>query len=399
MFADPKDPVSRALFSLPTGLENALGGPQREAVKRAKQASVLFDEVIIESGLRIIEMAPSRVLAVINKSPGTLSPAVLEQARDLPEGSKTGVAVVREGEKVCLYMGTNLPRMEDASYAENDVAARYIGEYHSGILEDLARSGAAWVQVVSISRQPGEEPEILNRELDSLPEEPEDPDLIAKVELTAQEAQEFGHALADSGEVTADQGSGMEVADLSAQGFLASDLAEAIELGRRLDAIPALSGAFATVATERGVPVRLPGEESLGFMVPNFSILPWEAVAEFRDHPGCLEARERLRAFDARAGSEEAPKEIGELRATGEAVADGLFGAVKDLAPKLPDEIARPLAGTAVGLVPVVGQYASLALSMGDMIAAVRDHERFEQSWIAAIIELRDAAADATINW
>jgi hypothetical protein len=144
--------------------------------------------------------------------------------------------------------------------------------------------------------------------------------------------------------------------------------------------------------------VGLPGEEALGFIVPNFSVLPWEAIAEFRDHPGAIEARQKLREFDAvsEAGGGQT---IEAVRATAQAVTQSLLGTVKDLSPKLPDEIASPLASTSVGLIPVVGQYASLALSVADVIAALRNSDRFEQSWVAAVFELRESAIEAAIDF
>ncbi len=87
------------------------------------------------------------------------------------------------------------------------------------------------------------------------------------------------------------------------------------------------------------------------------------------------------------------------MRQTGRAVSDGLIGAVRDLAPSLPEDLQSPLMGSAIGLVPIVGQYASLAISMGDVISALQQSQEFEGSWIAAVFELRDAAAEAVIDW
>jgi hypothetical protein len=180
---------------------------------------------------------------------------------------------------------------------------------------------------------------------------------------------------------------------------LVEALKEALLLAHELNAVPALSSAFREVASERGVPVHMPGAESLGFVVPNFSVLPWEELARFRDHPGSVEARGRLREFESEVAARELPGSVEYIRATGRAVSEGLLGAARDLAPSLPEDLQSPVLSSAIGLVPIVGQYASLAISVGDIVAALRQSQAFEGSWVAAVFELRDAAADAAIDW
>lgn len=402
MHADRQASSSRALFSVPTGLESVGAATTRSTVARAKQASVLFDEIVVESGLKLMEMSAEGIAAVIQRGPGSLSEALLRESRQVPEHAKHGIAVVPREGGVEIYVGTNLPRIDEAFYVERELTGRYVGEYHTGILQDLAKLQAPWVRVVDIKRPHEGSLEIDDGELTTLPEHGDIDDLITKIRMDSEQAVALGKELQDppegSGAGTESPGE-QELADYSAKGLLSADLAEAIELGDRLDAVPALSGAFAEVASERGVPVGLPGVEALGFIVPNFSALPWEAVAEFRDHPGAIEAREKLREFDAAAEARGGSQTVEAVRATGRAVTTGLLGAVDDLAPKLPDEIGKHLASTSVGLIPVVGQYASLALSVGDMIAALRESERFDQSWVAAVFELRESAVEATIDW
>jgi hypothetical protein len=144
--------VSRALFSLGTGLEIAVGQRNLRAVERAKQASVLFDEIIVESGLQIVEVAADG-RPLIRKVPKALiSPDLLLNTRTVEEGTTSGLGIRRVGEDVEIYLGTNLPRVADCRYREWPVAYRYVSEYHSGLLDDLARAGADWVRVVTISQ-------------------------------------------------------------------------------------------------------------------------------------------------------------------------------------------------------------------------------------------------------
>jgi hypothetical protein len=143
----------------------------------------------------------------------------------------------------------------------------------------------------------------------------------------------------------------------------------------------------------------MPGAESLGFVVPNVSALPWDAIAEFREHDGSIEARARLREFEAEAAAREPRSSVDLVRATGVAVSDGLIGVGRDLSPKLPESLRGPILESAIGMVPLVGQYASLAVSMGDAIATLREHRAFQRSWVAAIFELRDASVDNFVDW
>lgn len=399
MNADLDQSLSRALFSLPIGIETVGDGIGLQAVARAKQASVLFDEIVVESGLRVVEIGSAGVAGVMQQPPSGLSAALLHTARNLTEGTKYGIAVAATESGVEIHFGTDLPRIEGARYIEKEVVARYLCEYHTGLLEELASLGANWVQVISIERSPGEELKVIDERLEQLSGDGPNT-LSSAIELTPEQARQLSATLNSAlDEITADTEPELPSAVMPQEAMLATDLAEGVSLGDKLGATPALSSTFAEVAADRGVPIGLPGAESLGFIVPNFSVLPWEAVAEFRDHAGALEARVKLREFEAEAAANERDQSAAFVRATARAVSDGLMGAVKDLAPSLPNDLRSPLLGTAVGFVPIVGQYASLAISMGDMIAAIREHERFEGSWLAAVFELRDTAIDATIDF
>src|SRR5450755_1591067 len=114
--------VSRALFTLSGGLERATGQPHLEAVGRAKQASVLFDEIIVESWLHVFELQASHVPAMVHRHPAqAVSPELLLGSRTVVTGTKTGIAIRVLDDCVRIYFGTNLPRFDDATYYENEV--------------------------------------------------------------------------------------------------------------------------------------------------------------------------------------------------------------------------------------------------------------------------------------
>jgi hypothetical protein len=396
--------VSRALFSLGTGLEVAASQRNLQAVERAKQASVLFDEIVVESGLHVVEMTANGMANTQRMSKEHISPDLLLNTRTLEEGTTSGIGVRQVGEEVELYFGTNLPRVPDCEYLERPVAYRYVSEYHSGLLDDLARGGADWVRVFNIFRDRDGGSSVVSDDLAVL--EPSDATTLepAVLRLNRTEAQ----ALAEQLGVVAGEAARrtLQEEETTRAGTPASEsvalvgaLKEALDLAAELRAVPALSSAFQDIAAARGVAVQLPGVESLGFVVPNFSVLPWEEIARFRDHPGSVEARGRLREFESEVAARELPGSAEYVRSTGRAVSEALIGVARDLAPSLPEDLQSPVLGSAIGLVPIVGQYASLAVSMGDIVAALRQSQAFEGSWVAAVFELRDAAADAALDW
>jgi hypothetical protein len=397
--------VSRALFSLTTGLEMATGQPTLEAVGRAKLASVLFDEVIIESGLHVIEMSSSDLPIIQRRNATGISMDLLEHSRTVERGAKFGLAIRITDDNVELYIGTNLPQLDDAEYVvEREVAFRYVSEYHTGLLDDLARLNADWIRVIEIERDDGEEVTISDCPLTTLSPQGTNPEPFAVLHLDADAARKLGEELTEpvksSSATQPLDSASMDAIDAGPhEQMLAEYLSEAIQVGRRLEAVPAMSSAFERVASERGVSVRLPGAESLGFIVPNFSLLPWEAIAQFRDHPGAVEARGRLREFENEAATRDLPGSTELVNDTGRLVTQALLGVAKDLAPSLPDDLRGPVFSSTVGLIPIVGQYASVAVSMGDVISALRRYQAFEGSWVAAIFELRDTSVESIIDW
>ena len=117
--------------------------------------------------------------------------------------------------------------------------------------------------------------------------------------------------------------------------------------------------------------------------------LPWEAVVEFRDHPGSQEARAKLREFDERAAQGDAEAANAYLRAVAQEVTDMLFRVIDDQRKGLPEQMADEAIKTAVSFVPVVGPAVELTASVAQ---AVIDDQRFKRSWIAALMQLRARA-------
>jgi hypothetical protein len=393
--------ASRACFALAAGLEIAHGQPILEAVGRAKLASVLFDEIVFESGLHVVEFAPDRLLSGRRlTSADGISSALLKSSRTVMGGTKSGLAIRTVEDYVEVYAGSDIPHFPDAVYFEQEVAFRCVCEYHTGIMDELARLGVDWARAVAVSQEKTDSTlQISDEPLAVLSTDADESEPYVVVRLTVAEAEQLGKALGASANELVLRTDGAPSKDEPLQRTLAEGLAEAIDIADRLDAVPIMSSAYEQVARERGIPIGMPGAESLGFVIPNISALPWEAIAQFRAHEGSIEARARLREFEAGAAAREPYGSVALVRATGKAVSTGLLSVVQELSPSLPESLRGPILESAVGVVPLVGQYASLAISMGDAIATLREHREFQRSWVAAIFELRDAAVDTLIDW
>jgi hypothetical protein len=143
---------------------------------------------------------------------------------------------------------------------------------------------------------------------------------------------------------------------------------------------------FSAMVARHGIRPEHSGADALAITVPNVGALPWEAVVEFRDHPGSQEARAKLREFDARGADGDPERGYEYLRSVHGAVTTALFEALDDQRRGLPEQLAEEAIKTAVSFVPVVGPAVELTASVAD---AVIDTRRFNRSWIAALMQLR----------
>ena len=116
------------------------------AATRAKQAAVLYDELIFKVGLY-------EVTTTANGSTGEWTPPDrvtterLKEARDLPES----------GSSISMAVGVNPEQMIEVFGGE--ITAHYMSEFHTGILEDLKQFKPDWVKTVLVPNTiPSNEP-------------------------------------------------------------------------------------------------------------------------------------------------------------------------------------------------------------------------------------------------
>jgi hypothetical protein len=158
------------------------------------------------------------------------------------------------------------------------------------------------------------------------------------------------------------------------------DAAVAEKLGATMN----ITSQFLPMVERSGAEPVSGGEHALEVFAPNLGGLRWESVVEFRDHPGCDEARERLREFEQRALAEE-PASLDEFRLRlGQEITSDFQQAFKDMKPSIGLDVFREAVSTAVSIImPPVGSIATLA-------ETAKDARRHERSWRTALMKLTD---------
>ncbi len=343
--------MRRIFFPLKTGVELFEDRDSPEAVTRAKEAAVLYDEVIFEDGLYDATITP-------NGSTNFWTPPS-QMTPDRLRGTRRPIKL---GGSMYLAMGAERTPGEPAEQMsiifEGRVSARYVSEFYSGIIQDLAEFEPSWARKVTVGGSDtaaalGDEIYQVIRRLNF--EDLGDRDLMSGVE-----------------------------------GFLRDFIYQSFNrdsvLAAALEASFNVTPLFAPMVAHRGVQPDLAGSEALAVLVPDLSIVPWEAVIEYREHPGSAEARERLREFERLAQEDEPETAYDFLRKVSQEVNRAYRAAMVDLAPSLPEGIVREILLTAISTVSVVGPVVEKAASLG---AAALDAQRFNRSWIAALMTVQ----------
>jgi hypothetical protein len=151
-----------------------------------------------------------------------------------------------------------------------------------------------------------------------------------------------------------------------------------------LRAVAAAHGATVFGGVGRPLPL---GGRALGILVPDIQLLPWEAIAEFREHAGSREARHRLRDFDSHAqdGHVDIHDEQRFEQQIANEITRALMAAWSETRPKLAPDLAKEAMRVGIGLIPLAGPPLSTASSIAESAYEIRRNDR---SWIAAMWDL-----------
>lgn len=129
---------SRIFFPLRTSVELFEDPNSPEAVTRAKQAAVLYDELVFETGLYEVSVTSEGYLDQTT-TPESLTPELLENSRRVKEpGTHFGVAVGAKGDNEMLPV------------FDAPLSVSYAAEFHTGILQDIEEFKPEWVKTVDI---------------------------------------------------------------------------------------------------------------------------------------------------------------------------------------------------------------------------------------------------------
>lgn len=317
---------------------------------KAKEAAVLFDELIFEVGLLDVSITPTGAFSSWNP-PDAMTPELLDRSRT---ANVTGVPMTLSiGEE--KEPGVAAEKMH--VFLEGQVSNAYLAEFHTGILDELAPFGPDWVRTVDIGgqKQPGGVDDPMYEAIRRLNfADFTDKELMPDVER-----------------------------------FLRSFIYESFN--RDATVAAALEGSFtstqlfAPMIARGGVEADLAGDEALRIVVGDVGALPWQAVLEFRDHKGSQDARHRLREFERLAVEGEPRDAYDFLRKVGHEVNRGFRAAVEELAPSLPEDLAKQVLLNGVAMVSVIGAPVAVLAGAASSVSASRS---FDRSWISAVMVL-----------
>lgn len=340
------DRPSRIFFPLRTSVELFDDPDSPAAITRAKQAAVLYDELVFEVGLYNVSVTPEGSQAWTTP-PTELTPERLQGSRHRPKpGARFSVMVGPED------------GYEAFTVFDAPLTAAYTAEFHTGILTDLEQLQPEWVKTVAL---PNSFPSSrsLGRTIRSLnSRDRSDNDLLPDLKDSNRFLRQFVfESFNRDSVIAANLGASFNVTSL-----------------------------FTPLLERRGVRYEQSGSESLRLFTRNLGALPWEAILEFREHPGSQEARLKLREFEERATSEGPQDAYAFFVRVSQEVTDALLAAWENLRPSLPEDLAQEVAATGVSFIPVVGPLLGPGLSLNQSI-----YEAFKdrRSWLAALMVLR----------
>jgi len=342
--------VSTIFFPLRTSVELFADRRSPEVVTRAKEAALLYDELIFEEGLYDITITDGGSTDWW-LPPDHLTPEQLERSREpIPAGAPMQMVVqAQEGPGGPV---TGEPHV----MMQGKVGVQLVAEFHSGILDELKAFDPDWVESIATggtglaSNHP-----------------------LGRVQSQLNFQDNFDKEL-------------MPGEDQWRRDFIYKAFNRDSLVAAELDASFSITGLFGPMVERRGVKLDCAGSEALEILVPNVGALPWEAVVEWREHSGSAEARGKLREFEQRAAESEPEDATAFLTQVAREVVAGYQAAYEELLPSLPEQLQKELAKTLVSFIPVAGPFVEKGASFADIVAQAVQHRR---SWVAAMMWLQ----------
>ena len=246
--------MRRIFFPLKSGVELFEDPSSPEAVTRAKEAAVLYDEVIFEDGLYDIAITPQGSTNFWTP-PSEMTPERLEHSR---RGR-------RVGEPMTLAIGkqraVGQPAEQMSVVLQGTISASYVSEYYTGVIQELAKFEPPWARKVTIGGSDNA------RELGQ----------AAYAAIKELNYSDLGNRNL------------MPDTDSFLKTFIYQSFNRDSVLAAGMEASFSVTPMFAPMVSHRGLRPELAGSEALSVLVPDLTRVPWEAVVEYREHPGSSE--------------------------------------------------------------------------------------------------------------
>lgn len=344
--------MRRIFFPLRTSVELFADPSSPSAVTRAKEAALLYDELVFEIGLYDATITPSGGSNLWIPPDQISSEHLARSRKPIPVGAPMTVAIGKQ-------QARGVPADDMRVMMQGSVSHAYISEFHSGILDELEQFDPDWVLQLPHGGEahPG-------RVGDS----------------TYEAIRELNFS--DFSDKTL-----MPEAEPFLRSFVSKSFNRDAVLSAELEASFNTTPLFEPMVAHRGVETDYAGSEALSVIVSDIGSLPWEAVIEFRSHHGSGEARERLREFEHLAAAGEPQDAYDFLKRVSQEVNRGFRAAIEDLAPNLPEDLAKQVLLTSVATISVIGAPVAVLAETASSISGARE---FNRSWIAALMKIQE---------
>ena len=341
---------STVFFPLRTSVELFVSPQSPDAVTRAKEAALLYERLIFEVGLLDVTIGDTGG-STWWTPPQRLTRDRIERSRiPIPTGAPFSIAIGKQA-------SPGEPAQEMHAAVSGNVSVAFAAEWHSGILGDLVQFDPEWISTVELGGSDLPRSHPLGKQIANANFRDWTDKTLLRDRPTFERDfiyKSFNHDI-----------------------VIAMDLNAAISITPLFDEM---------VDRHRLTPANV-GDQALSVLVPNVGALPWEAVLEFRDHPGSQEAREMLRQFEQRAAQSEPRDALEYLRSISQEVTRAYALALEDQRPKLGEELAKEALKTGVSFVPAVGPAVEKVATVTQLL---REGQRQRRSWTAAIMRLQD---------
>jgi hypothetical protein len=338
--------VSRRLyFPLRSSVELFEDPTSVEASVRAKEGAVLFDEVLFEDGMVIATVGEQGNWTMYRPGHQLGADDLADTRRLAGPGEGFTIAVGAESTP-----GVAAEVMQPI--LQTKVVKSYAAEWHTSAIDDLAVLEVGWARFGSLS----------------------DVEMAKLTTPISQATRIFKEEAAEN-----------DLAPFQLE-FAAKALAHDAVVAARIGAAINVTSLFSPMIEGVSAEPEATGTDALGILVPDLGKLSWNRIAEYREHPGSVEARAKLREFEQRALGQDSGDARDYLNKIKASITDDLMAGLAETEVKLSKAIAAEAVKAGVSFLPVIGPFIGPASTVSE---ALRERAEQRQRWYFALMKLR----------